>query len=197
MTIFCGVDLGKNGGLCMMDSHAIPLSIGEALPQILKLIPMPEDDKDIVQFLKDASTIIHKGEPYYQPCTLVMEEINVYTNARYNINATSQLLIQHGFFKGIAATLEIKVLTAHPKRWQHAMGCQVIQGKARQKVTAGMTLEEAKQYEKDYGSKGLALREAKKRFPGVRLIPDGRKVPHDGIVDALLLAEYGRILYNN
>ncbi len=191
--IVIGVDLGKHGGLCALDSQAQLLSIGEYLPRILELIPMPEDNRDIIEFLKTYSTVTHKGKVAYESCMLVMEEINVYTNNIININSTSKLLKQHGFFEGVGMSHGIEIHAVHPREWQKKMGCQTLQGKDKITACKGMTLDQAKQHEKDYGTKGLALREAKKRFPGVRLIPDGCRVPHDGIVDSLLLAEYGRV----
>ena len=40
-----------------------------------------------------------------------------------------------------------------------------------------------------------SLQACRRLFPGVNLIPPGKRVPHDGIVDALLLAEYARRLH--
>lgn len=40
--------------------------------------------------------------------------------------------------------------------------------------------------------KSKALEVARRLFPEINLVPEGCKKPHDGIVDALLIAEYGR-----
>jgi hypothetical protein len=42
------------------------------------------------------------------------------------------------------------------------------------------------------GDKGFALAKVKQLFPNAELILPRCKVPHDGIVDALLIAEWGR-----
>lgn len=43
----------------------------------------------------------------------------------------------------------------------------------------------------------LDIQRAKELFPGVNLIPERSKVEHDGMADALLIAEYGRRKYES
>lgn len=49
---------------------------------------------------------------------------------------------------------------------------------------------------KSVDAKKRSLEACQRLFPGVNLIPEGCRKPHDGIVDALLIAEYGRRMLN-
>lgn len=55
-----------------------------------------------------------------------------------------------------------------------------------------------KEWKKEFGlnsDKAKSIEVCKKLFPEVDLVPDGCKKAHDGIAEALLMAEYGRRLY--
>lgn len=78
----------------------------------------------------------------------------------------------YGQWLGIMAALGISYQEVHPKTWKKAMLESV--GK----------------------DKGASIGRATSLFPGVSLIADGCRTPHDGMAEALLLAEYGRRMYS-
>lgn len=47
----------------------------------------------------------------------------------------------------------------------------------------------------DLDTKGKSVQIAQRLFPGVNLYPGKKTKPHDGMAEALLIAEYGRRLY--
>jgi hypothetical protein len=74
-----------------------------------------------------------------------------------------------------------EVIRIAPKKWQ----ASVIQ-------PSDVVLKEGK---KTKDTKKTALNAAKRIFPNENLVPKGKKVPHDGLVDALLIAYYGFLKY--
>jgi crossover junction endodeoxyribonuclease RuvC len=44
-------------------------------------------------------------------------------------------------------------------------------------------------------SKTASINRAASLFPGISFIPEGCRTPHDGMAEALLIAEYGRRMY--
>jgi hypothetical protein len=74
-----------------------------------------------------------------------------------------------------------EVIRIAPKKWQ----ASVIQ-------PSDVVLKEGK---KTKDTKKTALNAARRLFPNANLVPKGKKVPHDGLVDALLIAYYGFINY--
>lgn len=79
----------------------------------------------------------------------------------------------YGIWLGILSALNLDYVTVHPKTWQQAL----IPGKAGETKIRSVAM-------------------AKKLFPDVSLrISSRAKNDHDGLSDALLLAEYGRRIY--
>lgn len=76
----------------------------------------------------------------------------------------------YGFWRGLFAAYTLRVLTPRPQAWQKAMGITG-KGKAR---------------------KDEAIALCAKLFPSVKLVLPGCRKAHDGMADALLLAEWGR-----
>lgn len=75
-----------------------------------------------------------------------------------------------GMVRGVLATLSVPVQLVAPTLWKKA-------------VLAGLTHD-----------KTGALRYCASRWPHADLVLPGCRKPHDGIADALCLAEYGRLL---
>lgn len=76
-----------------------------------------------------------------------------------------------GVIEGVCAGAKIPCHAVYPKTWQKVM-------------LAGIPGDDTKQ---------RALTAAGMFFPGLALVPGGYRKPHSGIVDALLIAEYGRV----
>lgn len=75
-----------------------------------------------------------------------------------------------GVIEGVVSALELSYSHVRPQTWQKVM-------------FEGIKGDDSKQ---------RALFAVKKLFPDVPIIPPGCRVAHDGIVDAILIAEYAR-----
>lgn len=78
----------------------------------------------------------------------------------------------YGAWLGLLAAHGIAFQEVHPKTWKKAMLESV--GK----------------------DKGASISRATSLFPGLQLVPEGCRTPHDGMAEAALLAEYGRRMYS-
>jgi len=88
-----------------------------------------------------------------------------------------------GFTYGVGYGLLIGLLTAHKIRY-----IEVRPAEWKKVVLAGVSGKGKTKQEK----KADSVMAAERLFPHAELIPPGCKKPHDGISEALLLAEYGR-----
>lgn len=79
----------------------------------------------------------------------------------------------YGKILGVLETLKVSYETIPPQRWQKVMIPQASKGTTKKE----------------------ALKKAKQLFPHENFILKGCRIAHDGIVDALLIAEYGRGLH--
>lgn len=75
-----------------------------------------------------------------------------------------------GIVLGVLHTFRIPLELVTPRRWKS----EVLAGTAKDKPAA--------------------LAYAARRFPSVALVPPGKRTPHDGLADALCLAEFARRL---
>lgn len=78
--------------------------------------------------------------------------------------------VSYGIIRGVISTLKIPLVLVSPSTWTREIhqGCD------------GKT------------AKDRSLQAAKRLFPHINLLPPRCRKPHDGWVDALLIAEYGR-----
>lgn len=88
------------------------------------------------------------------------------------IGAGTNFKVGYGFglWLGMLAALEIPHTVVQAQRWHKAM-CKGVPGK---------------------DTKARALVVARRLWPSETFVPPGCKVPHDGLVDAALIAEWGR-----
>ena len=83
------------------------------------------------------------------------------------ISSTFRFGEEYGYIKGVLEAHDIEYYTAPPVTWKALYGLLK-------------------------GSKQDSIELAKKLFPDVNLIPEGRRIESDGMAEALLLAEFGR-----
>jgi hypothetical protein len=79
----------------------------------------------------------------------------------------------YGELRGMLLISEISFMEIPPQRWQKKMLGKFSKGE----------------------SKKVALLKARQLWPAEAFIPPRCRVPHDGIIDAALIAEYGRMLH--
>lgn len=182
-----GIDPGKNGAIVVYDS--VDKTISKiTIPLIGKILDLNE----LARMLK-----------MYDRCNshIFIEDVHaLYGSAA---GATFTFGFVCGAIQGIICTLQIPYTLVQPKAWQKV----IYQGipeqrkppkKLSKKELAIKAAGGKVRKPKDIGSidtKAMSLIAAKRLFPDIDLRKNERcKVPHDGIVDALLIMEYGRRL---
>lgn len=74
--------------------------------------------------------------------------------------------VHYGIFEAIAAMLKVTYIEVSPSVWKKGMA-----------VTS---------------NKAESIKQCRRIFPGVELVPSGCRVEHDGMAEALLVAEWAR-----
>lgn len=163
--IIIGVDIGLSGGLVIQN---IPLNevLVHKMPLIGKELDMYQIQSMLSKYSSDEDVVV------------VMENIKpIFGIAK---SADFSLGRQLGIFEALCVANNLSYLKVDPKDWQKMM----FQG-----IPEMSKLVKSKN-KRD--TKAMALVAAKRLFPSVNLVLSGCSKPHDGIVDALLISEYGR-----
>lgn len=170
MNIFIGVDIGKDGAIVAIDDNG-DVVMKTVMPTVGtgKLEYNPEKIKNILQELRPTNVSIE----------------NPSGMQGYSKNAVASLKYCVGLFEGICVGLNIPYTLINPRSWQSKMW------DGHKKVTY--------RYEgKDKNdTKATSLLVVHKMYPGMDLRKSERaRNPHDGIVDAILIANYSRKQHN-
>ena len=190
MSKIIAIDPGVNGGFAVIEDGK-PWS---APMPTLKSGPDGREELDVaacVTFLatecQSRETHREMGEGYYEPPTIVLEQ----PTPMPGFGASNFTFGWHlGFWQGLIAPHAAALLLVRPKVWQKALGLAVPpekRPKGEDKKAHSKRLREKKKAAKD---RSIAL--CGRLFPQVKLVLPGSRVAHDGMADALLIAEYGR-----
>jgi hypothetical protein len=174
-----GIDVGKNGAMVMIDEKG----------EVTEIYTMPLFGKDYYDWIEIANILSDEKDEH-----VFIENVH----AIYGASAGSTFTFGGGFHGIIAvvSTLQKPYTLVQPKEWQKVayQGIHEIR-KPPIRITKGKNIGKMKKGPKD--TKAMSLVAAKRLFPNVDLRASERcKKPHEGIVDALLIAEYGRRLLN-
>ena len=167
MIYYVGCDLGKKGGFAIVDPSGNLIAT--------KVMPLQGDDLHIIEIAKFLK--FHREE--CGKLHLVMEKFAGFFG--YSKMAAVSLAMQSGKVRATTSLLKIPFTAVTPQQWQKVMW-------------EGTTI----QYKKVKGvkkkdTKKTSILTATRLFPTESFKPTPRhRVPHDGLVDAALLAEFGR-----
>lgn len=168
---YIGIDPGKKGAIAIIDNVD---GKSEILTIAIPLIGKDYDVKRLSEMLRQLSS---------KNCYCVMEDVH----AVYGSSASSTFEFGYGvgLIEGILVANNIPYSKIAPKKWQKTMWEGV---SLQQKPSStGKTMKT--------DTKCMSLIAVQRIFPNVDLRENERcKKPHDGIVDALLICEYGRRL---
>lgn len=158
-----GIDPGKRGAV-------VCLSVKEAA--VLMAVPLPEDMKAFARLLDEAI-----GWGYAGGLQVMIEQaacIRIAAQGERGRSGTSMFNYGQGFgrLEGVLSTRNVPVGYVRPQIWSKALTGHFRPLSEDPKVRALMAVQ--------------AL------FPGLGLIQPRCRTPHSGIVDALLIAEWGR-----
>jgi len=168
MKTYIGIDIGKKGAICVLN------------PDGIEIYPMPmvkdelaySDLYDLMQHIQAVTLAKTGGNPH-----VVFEKLGVIFGSS-KVTAFS-MGYQSGAVEMMMISLGIPYTKVPAKQWQKDMfqGVDVIK-------KTGKTSND---------TKSMALIAAKRIFPNQKLTFGERATkPHDGLVDALLMAEYAK-----
>lgn len=175
---YLGIDPGKNGACVLLNSE------GKVVNQIV--MPVFGKELDIHFF---AGFI--KG--CYESCDKNMSVFIEEVHAIHGSSAGNTFEFGQAFMmcKAVCAALQIPYQTIKPKTWQKIMYNNIKE--IRKKPTID---KNGKKRKGKLDTKKMSLVSSKRKFPLFNNLKSKRcSVPHDGLVDAVLIAEAGRILY--
>lgn len=165
-----GVDPGLNGGLAFVwesypDINQIAVSM-ECMP-----MPVIETTKGKkVRHEIDANRVVDILKAW-KPDVVVVE--SVHAMPKQGVASSFRFGVVFGQIRGILAGLGMGYVLVTPQAWMN-------------KILAG--------YAKN-GKGKASIQYVKQRWPNVNLLATPRsRVPHDGMADAICIAEYGRQL---
>lgn len=163
--IYVGIDIGKAGAIVWRDVNKSVFTT-LAMPMIGKELDIPQIDN-----------ILSKFSPHHTH--VVFEKLGVIFGS--SKTTARSMGLQEGIIEALCVAHKLPYTKVPPKTWQKTM----FEG-----------LSEMKRGDGKRDTKAMALVIAKRLFPSVNLLATPRStVPHDGIVDALLLSEFGRRYY--
>jgi len=167
---YMGCDVGKSGGIVLMDENGNIIEVG-TMPTIGK-----EYDTTQMEYMMNIDGLEH----------IAIEDVHAFHNGGSTSNF--QFGLGKGLLMGLAAGMSIPFTLVQPKIWQKECWEGVT------KVMKPMK-EGAKRPVVD--TKATSLVAVKRLFPKQDLRKSERaKIPHDGIVDAILICEYIRRKFN-
>lgn len=169
--VYIGIDPGKAGGIMILNRKSGTSVEGNVMP----LIGKEYDVRKIFEILSGAATEDSKA------CFCAIEDVH----AIYGSSAGSTFEFGYGvgLLEGIVVALGIPYAKIQPKKWQKEM----FEGIPNQqkKSSTGKTMVN--------DTKKMAEMAASRLFPDIDLKASSRcKKVHDGMVDALLIAEYAK-----
>lgn len=162
MKLSAAIDVGKDGAIVILDNKDIILK---------SVIPIIGNQIDIPEIRNILSA--YKGNNIH----VVVEDVHAIFGA--SAKATFNFGWSLGIVEGVLSGIGIAYTKVAPKVWQKEMwqGIPPIYKAGKKAVD----------------TKATSLLAAKRLFPNVDFRKSDRaSLPHDGIVDALLMAEYGK-----
>ena len=130
-------------------------------------------------------------------CHVFIEDVHALYGA--SAGATFTFGFVCGLLRGMVIATGLPYTLVQPKTWQKEMFMSVKEiRKPSKKLTAAQIALGKKPRKGIIDTKAMALIAVKRLFPQQTFLATERsKKPHDGLIDSLLLAEYGRRLLGN
>lgn len=171
--VYIGIDIGKNGGFFFQRNSKFIYQC--KMPLTGNTINVDKIYSLLYQY-KDEN------------CHIILENIaGLFGTSKV---AAMSLGEQVGSIQTICAILQMPFTSVSPRKWQNEM---FKDAKLQYKYSTVVSNDGSKIKKQVLDTKKTALLVAKRIFPKLSFIATSRsKKPHDGIVDACLLAEYGR-----
>lgn len=172
--IFVGVDVGKNGGIFAMDDER-DIIVKAAIPKV-----KGSDEVDYQELLFIFRHITRASRRKAE-VIVVIEDVH----SIFGTSAKSNFAFGHikGIKEAMMVALNYEYKLIPPKKWQKKVW-----------LPEDIVYEAGKSGKKKKDTKATSLKAAQRIFPNVDFTKSPRATkPHDGIVDAALMAEYALI----
>lgn len=173
------VDPGKDGGVCFLD-------IETNKPELFTIPRFTNKEVDLINLNEIITAFDHDANIIH--CILENTHSIFGTGARSNF--------QFGWINGVLemaiAANNIPYTKVNPKEWQKVAW----QGVEPVKISTGKKTKDGNlKYKTD--TKATSLVAANRLFPNESFLPTERsKKPHDGLIDAALMAWYGKVKFS-
>jgi len=174
MSYYIGIDPGLAGAAVVLDESG----------KIVASYPFKRDVTGLdIRKLRDFLT------PYTENATVVIEQVH----ALFGSSASSTFTFGYvcGQIEAVVSCLECRYILVQPKVWQKEAFTGISEIRKPNTITSA-----GKEIRGKVDAKKMALQAVGRLFPGVKLTPTEKSIkPHDGLVDALLIAEFCRRKY--
>jgi hypothetical protein len=173
MKVYAGLDPGKNGAIA-----AIFVDKGKVSKIETHVMPMLNSDEYDLQGLRDIIETLSKLDTHF-----VIE--NVHSIFGTSAKSNFQFGMGVGIVRTSIAFFQIPFTLVQSKTWQKVCfeGVKEIRKPGKAKEGRGSV-----------DTKAMALIAVKRLYPKVNLLATARsKVPHDGLVDALLMSHFCKL----
>lgn len=180
---YIGIDVGKSGGIAVIQDNKLSLY---CIPTIKKEVDIDELDKLLFEFKYD---IDKEDFIDAHDCMCVIEDVHSIFGSSAKSNFAFGWIA--GILEGLLTANRIPFIKVAPKEWQK----EAWRGVSPIKINTGKKLKSGEpKYKID--TKATSLIAAKRLFPNETFLATERsKVPHDGLVDAALMAFYCKMKY--
>ena len=180
---YIGIDPGKDGGIAVIEDNKLTTYI---IPRLKKGVV---DEEQLDKLLFELKYHPDWEDMNPQDCMCVLE--NVHSVHRSSANSNFQFGDINGLIRGMLISNRIPFIRIEPKEWQK----EAWRGVSPIKINTGEKLKSGEpKYKID--TKATSLIAAKRLFPNETFLATERsKVPHDGLVDAALMAFYCKMKY--
>lgn len=169
MKVFCGIDPGKDGCLAILGYRDTPILVPfnetEYANQLRRLDPHTVCSLSVGEMELNEYLGIRPPEPFTTFC--VVEHVNAMPGQ--GVTSCFSFGQNFGFILGLLTAFHIPYELVRPQKWKKEFSCT--------------------------SDKNTSIEVAQRLFPGVdlRRTPKCTK-PHDGVCEALLMAEYAKRL---
>ena len=175
---YVGIDPGKSGGIA---------AIFDSGEHQVGALPVTKENEIDIEELRGKLLVLRE----YGEIHCVLEDVH----SIFGMSAKSNFQFGRvlGILEGVLGATGIDFIKITPKVWQKEIWANTtpissLTGKKLKNGNPQVKID----------TKGTSLMVAKELFPNVNLLATKRsKVPHDGIVDSLLMAEFCRRKYSN
>lgn len=179
MNAYIGIDPGLHGGLAIIDASGV------------LVLPMPLMGGEI-----DGRSLATQIKNIHAPGGSVIVALEkVSSMPGQGVSSTFTFGKGFGLIQGVCAALGVRLELVTPQAWKKLVLAGLIPERIKVPKTATPTQKRQAKAANKKAQKDAAIAWCNKAYPTVSLIPQGCRVIHDGLSDALAIAEFAKRTY--